>query len=206
MKIIADSAIAFLATTALFVIVPAGMILLAPAATKSSVAKPIAWAWVDAGMMEPPSAGVPPTTASSSDIAKTPPMNLEPLPLADVNLDALPIIAISIPYAMTGLGDLDATSGELNATAYPLAPLNPTYPPSARSRNVEGVVVVEFLVDVNGRTKDIAIVEADPAGVFEETVLRAVRQWRFSPALHKEGKRVPVRFRQTVRFSLSGER
>jgi len=200
-----DSAIALLVTAALFFIVPAGMILLAPAAMDAPAAKHVAWTWVDAGMMETAPEEAPPSSSTSSpDIAQTPPLNLEPLPLADVSLDALPIIAVSLPHVAVGLGGLDNASGVLSSAAYPLAPLNPTYPSSARSRGVEGIVMVEFLVDTNGRTKDIVIVEATPEGVFNEAVLRAVRQWRFSPALHKDGKHVPVRFRQTVRFALKG--
>lgn len=70
---------------------------------------------------------------------------------------------------------------------------NPRYPPSARRKGIEGRVLVGFYVDSRGKTRDISILEADPPGIFDESVLKAVASWRFEAG--KEGRlEVPVHF------------
>jgi len=198
-----DAAVACLATAALFFIVPAGMVLFMPSMMASEESKPIFWAWLDisAGM----DSDNAPASPSIGGSVTTPPLEVENVPLVDVQLDALPFVSVplfTLSHLESGMISGGAGGGVLKAGAYPLTPLNPTYPSAARSRGIEGIVVVEFSVDATGRTRDSVVVEAEPEGVFEDTVLRAVRQWRFSPALHEDGHTVAVRFRQVVRFSL----
>ncbi|RZB33448.1 MAG: hypothetical protein SRB2_04001 [Desulfobacteraceae bacterium Eth-SRB2] len=52
----------------------------------------------------------------------------------------------------------------------------------ARRLNVTGKVDVKFLVDKNGRANHINILKSNPPGIFEESVLRTLPCWRFSPA------------------------
>jgi protein TonB len=63
-------------------------------------------------------------------------------------------------------------------------------------------VLVEFTILSDGTVADPAVLEARPAGVFEQVVLRAIRQWRFAPRMH-DGEPVSRRARQTVRFALT---
>lgn len=77
----------------------------------------------------------------------------------------------------------------------------PLYPPEARSRRIEGKVVVEFTVTERGEVEDPKIVEANPPGVFDRSVLQSVRQWRFRPK-EKDGKPIAVRARQPLEFKL----
>ena len=83
-----------------------------------------------------------------------------------------------------------------------LRKVDPKYPQAARRINKEGVVVIEFTVDVEGRAADIKVIKEDPAGFgFDDAAIEAVERWRFTPA-KKDGESVPMRVRQTVRFSL----
>lgn len=77
----------------------------------------------------------------------------------------------------------------------------PLYPPEARSRRIEGRVLVEFTVTERGEVEDPVIVEANPPGVFDQAVLQSVRKWRFKPK-EKDGKPVAVRARQPLEFKL----
>ncbi len=79
----------------------------------------------------------------------------------------------------------------------------PQYPPLAKRRNIEGFVDVEFTVDRQGQVKDPKIVAADPPNVFNQAVLRALRQWRFEPK-RVNGQAVRIRAKQRIDFSLSG--
>jgi protein TonB len=46
---------------------------------------------------------------------------------------------------------------------------------------VEGSVRVKLLVRRDGTIGPVEILSADPPGVFEDAVRRAVRNWRFEP-------------------------
>ena len=57
----------------------------------------------------------------------------------------------------------------------------PQYPYRARQRRLEGRVKVRFLVQADGTTSQITILESEPAGVFDQAVQDAVAGWRFEP-------------------------
>ena len=57
----------------------------------------------------------------------------------------------------------------------------PVYPRFARRRGVEGAVLVEFNLDTQGTVQDPQVLSAEPAGVFEQSALSALREWRFAP-------------------------
>ncbi len=82
-----------------------------------------------------------------------------------------------------------------------LVRIPPLYPPEARSRRIEGRVVVEFTVTERGEVDGPVIVESHPPGVFDQAVLNSVRRWRFKPK-EQDGKPVAVRARQPLEFKL----
>lgn len=82
-----------------------------------------------------------------------------------------------------------------------LRKVEPRYPVGAREGGLAGSVKVRFLVDARGRVRDTHVVQADPAGVFEESALAAVRKWRFKPA-RRDGRSVPTYVVLPIRFSL----
>ena len=65
------------------------------------------------------------------------------------------------------------------------------YPPDARTRGVEGYVVVGYDVDVEGRVVNPRVIESVPPDVFDESALQAVSRWRFR-APEKGGEAQPV--------------
>lgn len=76
-----------------------------------------------------------------------------------------------------------------------------SYPSRARTRNISGFVTLSLLVKADGSLSDVRVLEAEPAGVFEETALSCIRGWKFEPASY-EGQPVAVRARQTLNFVL----
>ena len=82
----------------------------------------------------------------------------------------------------------------------PIARIEPSYPPRARMRNIEGEVLLEFVVDSDGSVRDAVVKASTPEGIFEDSALRAVRRWKFKPAM-KGGEAVPVRVIQNVIFT-----
>ena len=76
----------------------------------------------------------------------------------------------------------------------------PPYPPAARRRHQEGVVLVSVRVTAQGRTEKVEIKQSSGYSLLDEAALNAVRDWEFVPArlgpiaLASEIE-VPVRFK-----------
>lgn len=73
-----------------------------------------------------------------------------------------------------------------------------TYPAELRSKKLEGIVTLIFIVDDSGRVVNPRI-EKSSHTEFEKPALEALRQWKFEPAL-KAGKPVSCRMRVPIRF------
>lgn len=66
--------------------------------------------------------------------------------------------------------------GEVTA----LIEVSPVYPSQALESGVEGYVDVRFQVDLNGRVTSPEVVASEPAGIFDQAALDAIRQWRYT--------------------------
>lgn len=74
----------------------------------------------------------------------------------------------------------------------------PVYPAALRSRKIEGVVSIIFVVGADGRVANAKVEKStDPA--FEKPALDAVRKWKFEPGV-KEGRKVSFKMRAPIRF------
>ncbi|HMB92050.1 MAG TPA: energy transducer TonB [Rhodothermales bacterium] len=78
---------------------------------------------------------------------------------------------------------------------------NFAYPIKAQTFQIEGRVIVQFLLDERGKVKDPEIIKSLGYGCDEE-VLRVLRQGRFEPTLNKEGKAQPTQFVTAFDFQL----
>ena len=80
----------------------------------------------------------------------------------------------------------------------------PEFPERALSQKTGGVVVVEFVVDVNGEPRDVRVVSAEPAGLFDRAAIAAVRRWRYeSVVVDNVPTEVPAR--TSIRFALPNQ-
>ena len=57
----------------------------------------------------------------------------------------------------------------------------PYYPPSLRSKGVEGFVVVAFRISETGEVLDPKVALSRPEKVFDEYAVEAARKWRYEP-------------------------
>lgn len=94
------------------------------------------------------------------------------------------------------------TEDSVDSLPRPLARKSPEYPTKARARGIEGHVTLKIKVSERGDVEQIRVVEATPAGVFEEVAVNAVREWRFEPAQYK-GTPVAVAVSQKIPFRLN---
>ena len=80
------------------------------------------------------------------------------------------------------------------------AAIRPVYPELARRAGVEGTVVVQFVVDEQGRVVDPVVVRS-PNDLLSDAALDAVRKVEFTPG-QQRGRPVKVRFAVPVTFRL----
>lgn len=59
----------------------------------------------------------------------------------------------------------------------------PAYPQQALARGIEGDVILEFTVTATGTTRDLRVLDANPAGVFEAAALAAAHEFRYQPRI-----------------------
>ena len=79
-----------------------------------------------------------------------------------------------------------------------VAQVAPLYPPDAAATKIQGVVIVEIVVDETGRVADARVLRSIP--LLDEAALASVKQWRYEPTV-VDGKPVQVRMTVTVNFS-----
>jgi TonB family protein len=77
----------------------------------------------------------------------------------------------------------------------------PQFPLDARQRGIDGWVDLQFVVNTDGSVGDLAIVGAQPVGVFEQAALDAVRHWHYQPVM-RAGQAVSQRARVRLRFAM----
>ncbi|MGE0142930.1 MAG: TonB family protein [Planctomycetota bacterium] len=107
-----------------------------------------------------------------------------------------------------GDGGSDPTAAKSKAGGETRAPrplternLAPRYPGLARRRHLEGVAVVEMLVDAEGEVCDCRLLASSGHDLLDQCALRQLRLWRFDPAL-ENGTPVPSAYRQEVEFRI----
>jgi len=77
--------------------------------------------------------------------------------------------------------------------------VNPVYPPEARQAGVEGAVILEATIDIQGKVADIRVLKGDN-DLLNKAAIEALGQWEYDPLI-VDGK--PMRFviTVTIRFS-----
>jgi protein TonB len=84
-----------------------------------------------------------------------------------------------------------------------IASRDPVYPPAALRSGTRGWVELEFTITPSGNVRDIHVVAAEPARVFDAAAIEALAQWRFRPRV-VNGQALPQRSSVTMRFDVDG--
>jgi protein TonB len=104
------------------------------------------------------------------------------------NTAAAPVAGLDLRFVT----DDYYTSREVDVRAEPLNEVQLVYPQLAYQRRVKGRVVLRLLINERGGLDQVAVLESEPRGVFEEAALEATWAVRFSPAT-KHGRNVRSR-------------
>ncbi len=89
--------------------------------------------------------------------------------------------------------------GDVKAPVKVNAP-QPQYTEIARKARIQGVVIVQAIIDKGGNVTNVKVLKGLPMGLSEEAV-KAIKQWSFKPAT-LNGKPVDVYYNLTVNFRL----
>jgi TonB family protein len=77
----------------------------------------------------------------------------------------------------------------------------PQYPEEAKKEKVQGIVVLDVVIDADGGILEVTALE-DPDSRLTQAAISAVKQWKFRPALDIKGKPVRVHSAISLRFQL----
>lgn len=120
---------------------------------------------------------LPTETAPAITLPATPATTLAATPAADDGIHLLPFSSLKVRRYV-----------------------EPDYPRNSQGVRTAGWVDVSFGIDAEGRTTSLQVNGAEPAGMFEEAALAAVRRWRFAPVQAPAGSGKTVRSEIRVRF------
>ena len=76
---------------------------------------------------------------------------------------------------------------------------DPGHPALARAARIEGTVILEAVIGIDGTVQDARVLR--PVPYLDDAALEAVRQWLFTPT-RLNGEPVPVVMTVTVTFRL----
>ncbi len=103
-------------------------------------------------------------------------------------------LAIKAPAAPTA-AQLMEVARQLYRTHY----VAPAYPQRALARGLSGEVTVQYVVDTQGRTRQLQVINSRPGAIFTRAALRAIRRWRYARPEFR-GRPVSVPVRTEIRF------
>ena len=89
-------------------------------------------------------------------------------------LSLLQSVVLSLPY--------ESVNSETSDGCYvPFSKISADYPDQARNEDIDGYCVVGFAVNKNGAVRSPQIVECEPTGYFEDSVLEAAAKFKYPP-------------------------
>ena len=91
---------------------------------------------------------------------------------------------------------------EVASPPEPIAQTIPKYPPLARARGIEGLVVVEAVVDQQGFIEASRLRVVESVSMLDEAAVDALKKWRFKPGRDRHGDAVRVLVQVPIRFRL----
>ena len=161
------------------------------AATESAPVSP------DAAPTEAPTGVAPETERAGISTADGPIVGVENG--ARLGVDGLGIAAPALPPPPPPVKPMRLHQGMKAPNK--IVDVAPAYPPVAQRARVEGVVILEAVIDAQGRVASVRVLRS--IALLDEAAVDAVKQWRFTPAL-LNAEPVPVVMTVTVNFTLQG--
>jgi len=77
--------------------------------------------------------------------------------------------------------------------------VRPVYPAAARAAGIEGVVILEVKIGIDGGVQEAHVLKSIP--LLDEAALDAVKQWKFVPTL-LNGQPTSIMMTTTINFAI----
>lgn len=160
--------------------------------------------------VQPPKPKPPPTRRTQRARPRRSQQSQAPAPIVGANLAGMSFGLESLQGALGDdmaslLGDVNSvvmTAETVDELPSAIRQISPQVPAQARARGIEGMVMVNLLIGIEGQVEDIRVVESRPPNVFDDAVVDAVRQWTFTPAMYA-GEPVSLRIDYPFRFQFN---
>lgn len=152
----------------------------------------------------------PAVNPNAAPLEAPPAINQEPEPLAGFENHAAGIVDGGIVGAITdgfveppppapAAPPQPVRVGGVIRTPIKVRDVSPVYPAMAQAARVEGIVILEATIGIDGQVVNARVLRSVP--LLDQAALAAVRQWQFTPTL-LNGAPVPVVMSVTVSFVL----
>lgn len=105
------------------------------------------------------------------------------------------------------LGDTEnvaMTEDTVDSPPVPMQRKAPQIPYQLRKKGISGRVLLQLLIDEEGRVADLRVLDSEPEGIFDTYALEAARQWRFRPGMHN-GNAASVWMKAPIEFQYGAE-
>ena len=94
------------------------------------------------------------------------------------------------------------TPDVIEATLTRVRPIQLDYPDSALRKNIEGWVDLSFEVTADGKVAKVKVLDANPAGIFDDAASRAISRMRYKPMM-QAGKPIAVNTKLRIAFRVA---
>lgn len=131
-------------------------------------------------------------------VAQTPPPAIRNLEIIELNPEPGLVINERVVTAKPPAPGVVSMGGQM----IPFIKIAPQYPQNAAAKGIEGYVDVMFDVTALGTTENIRIIAYVPSSVFNKSVVKAIKGWKYKPNV-VDG--VPVKtydVKDRVRFAM----
>ncbi len=99
-----------------------------------------------------------------------------------------------------GTGDAPVRVGGNVKAPVIVTRVEPVYPEAARRARIQGIVIIEAIIDRQGNVTEVRMLKTLPFGL-DQSAMNAVKQWKFKPGT-LNGQPVPVYYNLTVNFRI----
>ena len=164
-------------------------------------------------LVEDPHPKIPNVTAEFPDEIDT--FEDEPLPIKPEIIEQPPRMPIEEPVIAkveTGVINISPVKTYIpisnnpgvviSGQPMPIVRINPHYPATAAAKGVEGYVDVIFDITPIGTTTNIRVAGYSPSKVFNSSVIKAVRGWKYRPAADEAGAKTTLDVKERISFVL----
>ncbi|AWB65391.1 iron siderophore transporter TonB [Saccharobesus litoralis] len=72
---------------------------------------------------------------------------------------------------------------EVNQISKPIVRVTPRFPKNTSNKSLSGYIKAKYVVKEDGRIGDVVILESQPKGFFDAEGIKAIKKWRYRPAI-----------------------